>query len=29
MSKLYSKEAIDLSKKIKISAWKKIRKELK
>jgi hypothetical protein len=29
MSKLSSKEAIDLSKKIKISAWKKIKKELK
>jgi len=29
MSKLSSKEAMDLSKKIKISAWKKIKKELK
>jgi len=29
MSKLSSKKAIDLSKKIKISAWKKIKKELK
>jgi hypothetical protein len=27
MSKLSSKEAMDLSKKIKISAWKKIKKE--